>query len=956
MSRSPDRDTAESIARRVASLPAERQADAIAEACGGDVYLSRRVRRTLAALAAPGDATVAMDTTGPTGTPATTAPDGAMIALAEGATVGNFRLLRFVGRGGCGAVWLAEQERPVRRRVALKFALSERLDSPEIRLRFEAERQVLATLNHPNIAALLDAGELPDGRPWFAMEFVEGVPLVEHCDLERLDIAGRLRILQAIARAVQHAHEFQVVHRDLKPSNILVTADGVPKLLDFGIAKILDPGFAGPKALTSDGGDPFTPEYAAPEQLTGDPTTVRADIYALGVVLYELLTGALPHDIDSRRREDVRRLKLETDPLPPSQALVRLRAGRTEGAPLTVVTGGGKATRRLDPAPLEEVSRQRRTRPDRLRKRLRGDLDVITLKAMHREPARRYGSAAAFAEDLERHLDGLPVEARPDSGAYRLSRFLARYRRAVVTTIVGLVALVAVGLAAVLYLERRGALAEADAARLSASNAQLEARNSALRREATAVVYQRLRADEDESSREAFRANVDRSGRVVALERAERDYADFCRIDPERVDDWLELAQIRRNLATLAWNRQRSAHAGDRPASDRWLEAADAALAEASRRDAEPGSVRELAGLLARDRADRGLADRDPAGARRQLEDAERHLDAAVAANGGSAASARRNLATILTMRADLASQAGEADAVGPLRDRVEELHRANLADAEAAGDAEAADRTRRDLAAALNRQADAAVRAARPAEAERRYRESLAVLGMTGSGTIEPRTRADRALTALFLADLLLQPEFALETPPEARAPEYARLVSFAAREYAELAWLAPLDLEAVRNLVRLQQGWIDRLGDDDRLATLDLLRRVRIDPDRAVEATTGPAGLALRIGNAARTAEVLATRDPDLARIRLAEALVEADRALASDENDVSVRVEALLALAIAADPRLSEADAALGRLGQATELEATIAASRVRGATATALYQATSRLERARERLAP
>ena len=350
----------------------------------------------------------------------------------EGRHVGPYRLLGLLGRGGMGAVYLAVRE-DVGREVALKVVRGDLAD-PSARRRFLFERRVLGRLEHPNIARLYDAGVADDGTPYFAMERVDGVPLTQYCDRERLGLEARLRLFEDVGRTVQHAHQHFIVHRDLKPSNILVTPKGQIKLLDFGIAKALDEAEEETVAekLTATGRRLLTPAYAAPEQVVGDPVTAATDVYSLGVVLFELLTGKRPDAATSARLEPPR--------------------------PSTAVT-------EMDPA-ASDTATTRSTTTDRLARQLRGDLDVICQKALQPEPERRYASAEAFVEDIKRHLAGLPVTARRDSAGYRLKKFVRRHRQGFVASVAGAVLLaLVVGFYTVrLQAERDRALTEAQKA------------------------------------------------------------------------------------------------------------------------------------------------------------------------------------------------------------------------------------------------------------------------------------------------------------------------------------------------------------------------------------------------------------------------------------------------------------------------------------------------------------
>jgi len=359
--------------------------------------------------------------------------------------IGAYRLIRELGRGGMGRVYLAERvDGLFQHQVAVKILEGER-DPAELTRRFQAERQILASLKHPNIARLLDGGVTPDGRPYMVMELIEGAPIDAWCDRWRLDVEDRLRLFCTVARALHHAHRHLVVHRDLKPSNVLVTADGVVKVLDFGIARILDPALVGlPGPVTREGLRLLTPGYASPEHVRGSGASTATDVYGLGVLLYELLTGRLPFPPDDDTREWERRILEEVPPAPSRHfrnAAGRTAAGRAAAVRTAVRRGRGEGG---GVSPGDDAGDQRRTtadgddadrgaalrgsRPDRLARRLEGDLDQIMLMALRKEPERRYPSAEAMARDVERHLDGLPVQARPEDRLYRLGRLVRRHR------------------------------------------------------------------------------------------------------------------------------------------------------------------------------------------------------------------------------------------------------------------------------------------------------------------------------------------------------------------------------------------------------------------------------------------------------------------------------------------------------------------------------------------------
>ena len=327
---------------------------------------------------------------------------------------GPYRILEETGRGGMSVVYRAlRDDANFTKEVALKL-LPASLRSHELMHRFRAERQILALLDHPAIARLIDGGTAPDGTPYLVMDFVRGEPLLEFCDERRLGVDARLRIFLEVCDAVQFAHQRLVVHRDLKPDNILVTEEGRPRLLDFGIAKLLAPDDDSPAdTITAPWGRLLTPDYASPEQIRGDPVTVTSDVYSLGVILYELLAGRRPLEFRTRRPEEMLRVVAEMEPVPPSTAVTRSATTDT-------------ASRRSDTT-------------FRLRRRLSGDLDYIVLKALEKDPARRYGSVDQLTADILRHLQGFPVLARGGSTLYLLSRYVRRHRIAVITG--GLIAL-----------------------------------------------------------------------------------------------------------------------------------------------------------------------------------------------------------------------------------------------------------------------------------------------------------------------------------------------------------------------------------------------------------------------------------------------------------------------------------------------------------------------------------
>ncbi|NIP79174.1 MAG: tetratricopeptide repeat protein [Gemmatimonadetes bacterium] len=340
--------------------------------------------------------------------------------------IGAYRVLREIGRGGMGVVYLAERDDgQFRRRVAIKL-----LRPPygeEVHQRFLTERQILASLGHPNIAQLLDGGVTAGQIPYLVMEYVDGEPITDYCDHRRLGVPERLALFREVCAAVHHAHQNLVIHRDIKPGNILVTRSGNVKLLDFGIAKLLNPALGGmEQPVTRKELRLMTPEYASPEQVRGEPLTTASDVYSLGVVLYELLAGRPPYSLEGRSSSEIEDLVCDLDPDRPSTRLRR---------PDTRPGENGRDARTA-----EAIAEARGTSVDRLRSRLRGDLDAIVMTALRKEPIRRYSSVQQLSDDIANYIQGLPVSARAESRAYRFRKFVSRHRVGVAAA-AGLVAL-----------------------------------------------------------------------------------------------------------------------------------------------------------------------------------------------------------------------------------------------------------------------------------------------------------------------------------------------------------------------------------------------------------------------------------------------------------------------------------------------------------------------------------
>jgi serine/threonine-protein kinase len=403
-----------------AALPAGERAAFLSHACGADRGMRAEVESLLAA---DDKAAGFLDRPVMAAAPP---PSSSLV----GRRVGQYRVESKIGEGGMSTVYLAVRaDDAYRQKVALKV-LGYGADRTDLMARFRAERQILASLDHPGIARLLDGGSTDDGRPYLVMEYIEGVPLDDHCDRHRLGIDARVDLFRQVCAAVQYAHQNLVVHRDIKPSNILVTADGVPRLLDFGIAKLLEGSeLPGPVDATVTGQRLMTPQYASPEQVEGAAITTATDIYSLGVLLYVLLTGQLPYRLPGTTSDALQRAVVEQDPERPSTAV-------------------GRAAREAGREPKDRVGG---LRPLQLQRKLRGDLDNIVLMALRKEPARRYGSVALLSEDLRRFRSHLPVAAQRDTLRYRAGKFVRRHTIGVAAGAAGLA--VILGLAVAMTLQ-----------------------------------------------------------------------------------------------------------------------------------------------------------------------------------------------------------------------------------------------------------------------------------------------------------------------------------------------------------------------------------------------------------------------------------------------------------------------------------------------------------------------
>ena len=380
---------------RALGLPESERDTFVVGECGTDAELLQQVRELLAGHQQQGPVDrlsdrVAVDINA-------AVPDGAKAAK-PGEHIGPYRVLARLGSGGMGVVYLAAREgEGFQQRVAIKVLHHSMMsDARGLMPRFLSERSILARLEHPNIPRFLDGGLTRDGAPYIAMEYVEGTPINTYSDERNFTTRQRLSLFVAVCDAMQYAHQHLVVHRDLKPSNILVTNGGVPKVLDFGIAKILDVASQDAGAETDAGQRWMTPDYASPEQVRGEPVTTAADVFALGVLLYEMITCGRPHG--GKSRYELERAILEHDPVRPSEALCT------------------------------DVCIARGFNPVKLRREIAGDLDTIALKALNKSPDRRYRTAGELGDDIRRHLAGFPVHARADTLLYRASKYVSRHR------------------------------------------------------------------------------------------------------------------------------------------------------------------------------------------------------------------------------------------------------------------------------------------------------------------------------------------------------------------------------------------------------------------------------------------------------------------------------------------------------------------------------------------------
>ena len=561
-------------------LPVAQRAAFLDRACAADPAQRARVEALLAGYAAAD---------GFLERPPLVPPASALPEPGPGDAIGRYTLVKKIGEGGCGIVYLAEQKEPVRRRVALKI-IKLGMDTRAVIARFEAERQALAMMDHPDIARVFDAGATETGRPFFVMEFVDGVPITKFCDQQGLSMAGRLHLFARVCVALQHAHQKGVIHRDLKPSNILVALqDGAPapKVIDFGIAKATQGRLTEQSLVT--GLEQFmgTPAYMSPEQAERRDLDIdtRSDVYSLGVVLYELLTGRPPHDPDSLLRaglDEIRRIIREVDPPRPSTFV-------------STLAGADRAT----------VARLRGAGPTQLTSFLSGDLDWIVMRCLEKDRDRRYGTAQELADDVRRHLWMEPVLARPPSTSYRLQKFFIRNRVACLSGAAVALALVVGPVGSVRQAVRatpaeRVASAERDTA-TAAGRAEALARADAQRRQEQAEALLTFMLGD-------FRTELKKLGRLELLDAVgEKAMAYFAALDLRDLTD-TALARQAKALTQIGETRLDQARYNDATAA--FTTAYERAAALAARHPADGDMLFERAqaeywiGFVARRRGD----------------------------------------------------------------------------------------------------------------------------------------------------------------------------------------------------------------------------------------------------------------------------------------------------------------------------------------------------------------
>ncbi|MBX3405117.1 MAG: protein kinase [Phycisphaeraceae bacterium] len=717
--------------------------------------------------------------------------------------IGPYKIAGQIGRGGFGSVYLGVREDDTfHKRAAIKL-LRRGMDTADILRRFELERQVLGALNHPNIARLLDGGKVADGRPWLAMQFVEGIAITDYCDHNHLGTDARLALFRKVCEAVHYAHQNLVVHRDLKPGNILVTAQGEPVLLDFGIAKLVNPEMAGVPMVTGPEIRLMTPEYASPEQVRGEPVSTSSDVYALGVLLYELLTGRRPFKLKSRIEQHIIEVICNSEPERPSTAVTHAEE---------VQTGDG-TTVTLTP---EKIAATRDGVPTRLKRRLSGDVDNIVLKAMHRAPGRRYPSAAELSADIDRHLDGLPVAARPDSFVYVAGKFVQRHRAGVLAAALCAAAVIGGAGATAHQWQHRRAQENLTALERTEKEKQRELAESVLRQMdgITAGFTRDLISDLRKVEGGTAASSLVATTSLKVLEELRARFPNDPQFARRLARGYSSLAQVQGGLRRPSEGDTEGALA----LATRAVEMQQAALATAPR---DRDMRRELASYrIIRADALRALRKADAAA---QEQDAARAELGALMTEDPDDTAAARLYSVALLASGDRASAAGRKDEAGALFDEAMAIRRRLLT-----GDEENADKLR-DLTVAMNRVADARAEAGDDAGALAMYREALDIRRRTAAREPNARTKRDLLNAAGRLAQTLTA------RPAPGDHEEAARL--FAERHELAVALAAadPTDARAKRDLARSHTD-------------LSMLAAGRAEWDRA-ESEAGAAAAILRL-----------------------------------------------------------------------------------------------------------
>jgi serine/threonine protein kinase len=769
-------------------------------------------------------------------------PGSSWEIVRRGLRMGAYALLSRLGSGTFGEVWLAERRVPYMQRVAVKIFREKYADRPDIIARFEQERQALAALDHPHIARLIDGGVTEGGRPYFVMEYVRGETLDDYCDTRKLGIERRLELFLQVCDAVDHAHSKSIVHRDLKPENILVFDDEhdqpVVKVIDFGIAKTLSVPMSDRMMHTGMGGWIGTPAYMSPEQAKTSTRDIdhRSDVYGLGVVLYELLTGCLPFDFSGKSDEEIRRIILEDDPQPPSA-----RVSHTVTADRMVAS---------------RIATSRKSRPDTLVSNLRRELEWIPMRAMRKERTERYRHVSELADDVRNYLEARPLMAGPPTVVYRMRKY-ARRHRAFVASSLAIAVVVVIGGAALVFL--------------AIENAEARGRNDSLAR------MLELRRDQNESLRRYFGpmladdlevhdAERLRSGRVTpehlqSLLSAESMYTSLCEesggflrsleAGPERdraarlaVEDLAVLSRIRWQIAGLfdspGWRGTSLPEYDD---GIDWRRRAEIAVGEAREIGAAVPELEIVEGLILRDRGDQLFALRSRRAANGvasneeswdevvgRYEEALSRFDTVV--DDASAAeverrTAERHRVTILTRLADCEERRGatpQGTKVVERRREIVDAYRRILASAEGES---FEGRARRDLAVAIRR---LAFRSGEVTEQLKLHHEALrTVAPLLELDSIDAETRWNIANSNLLLADLVARGEGEAGVVP---------LVREALRHALILSWTSPQERRSDELIVRIQRRWLSptradsHLPGEDLHEMLALIRSIRIEP----------------------------------------------------------------------------------------------------------------------------